>query len=546
MAGIRHNLLACFLAVLWMATVLSGCGGGGGGIVPEDTVDPDAIASYQRSTSYSLASGNTGDITGYSISSRRADENLVAAVTYRGPGQDGSWYTGDDDVSFYIRGTYDAQGRREASTRYRGMGRDGRWFTDDDIIAGQDRVIEKNGSTWRYAWYADPGTDRTWGTGDDVATWYYELETDASARAVALTAYEEGDDGRLFTGDDELLSHEEYEYDADGRRIRLKRSSGKGVDGTWFTTDDIGFSSVESIYESGRLARENTYSSSISSTTSNPGPDDEWLTGDDVPEYYETSEYDAAGTDVTTYMHTPGADAEWGNADDAALPSGRIETFEQVAVPSGPVAVDSVPPTVSSSDPAAGALDVSVGTSSVTVDFTEDVIFYPSMLTVTGGVDTSRDYLTDEGSSITIYLADRPLSHGTTYTLTFTGLMDRSGNVMADISISFTTGPEDKTPPSISRSIPADGAGDVDADLLSIWVEFSEDVLLEASMIGISPAIPGFTSANYLFYPAAVYIDLAGLTLAPDQKYTVTFIGVQDLSGNVMPQAGVSFTTGDL
>jgi hypothetical protein len=209
---------------------------------------------------------------------------------------------------------------------------------------------------------------------------------------------------------------------------------------------------------------------------------------------------------------------------------------------------DSEPPAIVSSEPSSGDEDVSVNTTCVRVDFSEDVAFEPSMLTIQGEKDNSDDSALIEGRTLYVFFTDRPLATGTTYALTFTGIRDGSGNVMPEKTISFPTGEADTDPPFIVGSSPADGAQGV--KLFTIEVQFNEKVVIDSSMVEVSPEIDGLTGDRFecsdgWFYKDFLHIDLSGLTLEPGQEYEVRLTGVKDLSGNTMPSTAFSFTTLD-
>jgi len=210
---------------------------------------------------------------------------------------------------------------------------------------------------------------------------------------------------------------------------------------------------------------------------------------------------------------------------------------------SDPEDVDLSPPAISASYPADGTIGVTVDKSCFKVDFSENIVAGQSMFSLAGDDDCSIDSITQEDNAISVFLSRKPLKQYTKYTLTISGLTDKAGNIMPTTAISFTTGATDTTLPTITYSEPGNGSVGVDVNVLSLYFEFSENVVLNSSMIEISPAVAGMAGERFISFEDWVYIDLSGLTLASNQVYTVTFTGVRDLSGNVMPNSSISFTT---
>src|SRR5262249_37462886 len=129
-----------------------------------------------------------------------------------------------------------------------------------------------------------------------------------------------------------------------------------------------------------------------------------------------------------------------------------------------------------------------------------------------------------------------------------TGVRDLAGNALAsDLSWSFTTGTiPDTTPPTVSATVPANGAAGVGISG-QIAGTFSEP--MDASTINTatftlkkgSTPVAGtvsYTGATAIFTPA---VDLAPLT-----SYTATITtGARDLAGNALTtDTSWSFTTG--
>lgn len=74
------------------------------------------------------------------------------------------------------------------------------------------------------------GTDGIWFTGDDTILSYTELKSVSSTKMRYVTYSD-------FTGT--ISKYYEYEYDASGRVVKRTFFTGAGVDGSWFTSDDV-------------------------------------------------------------------------------------------------------------------------------------------------------------------------------------------------------------------------------------------------------------------------------------------------------------------
>jgi formylglycine-generating enzyme required for sulfatase activity len=184
--------------------------------------------------------------------------------------------------------------------------------------------------------------------------------------------------------------------------------------------------------------------------------------------------------------------------------------------------------------------------NSLIVYFSEQIVFDNSMLNISpeiSGMNSSR--ISCSSSTVSINLAGLTLVMNQDYTFTFTGVKDLSGNIMPETSWSFGnhSSPSDKTPPSILSSSPANGALDVSTNISMISVNFSEQIIFESSMLSFSPAIAGINARSISCSASSVSVNLTGITLASNTPYTLTFNGVRDLSGNIMPVTSVSFTT---
>ena len=207
-------------------------------------------------------------------------------------------------------------------------------------------------------------------------------------------------------------------------------------------------------------------------------------------------------------------------------------------------------PTVTSTVPASGAGSVPIG-NQLSATFSEAM--NPSTITaltftVTQGTTPVSGAVTFVGTTATF----APLSNlvsSATYTATITtGAKDLSGNALASNYVwSFTTGSStDTTPPTVTSTVPANGAQNV-AIGSSIAATFSEAMapltISTATFTlqqGATP-VPGTVTYSGT---TATFVPLS--SLAPATAYTASITnGAQDLAGNALASNYVwSFTTG--
>ena len=207
--------------------------------------------------------------------------------------------------------------------------------------------------------------------------------------------------------------------------------------------------------------------------------------------------------------------------------------------------LDLTPPTVTATDPAAGATGVnphrpiraafSEPVSPTTVTTASFRVQGPSGLvtgTVTYDPATSQATFTPEG----------PLAPGALHTATLTAdIRDRVGNPLVPYTWTFTTGPLDTVPPTVTARYPASGATDVplNADVvITFSEELKPDTVVAAHFTLTSPygAVPW---ENLTYNPAAYRVTLnpRGLLL-PTARYTLTIgAGLTDWAGNPIAEA---------
>ncbi len=206
---------------------------------------------------------------------------------------------------------------------------------------------------------------------------------------------------------------------------------------------------------------------------------------------------------------------------------------------------DNVPPTITATSPTDGATNVAVSVAPMAT-FSEPVQSGTIVMTVVDALDNpvpgTISY--DDPSHTATFTPSSALDGQTTYTVTVSGAQDLSGNTMSPARWSFTTA--DVTPPTVSSTSPADGAGNVPV-AVTPSVVFSESVQSGTIVMTVVDAldnpVPGTVAYDDPSHTATFTPSSA---LDGQTTYTVTVSGAQDLSGNTMSPVSWSFTTADV
>lgn len=252
-------------------------------------------------------------------------------VSYVGPGPDGVFETSDDEIGFTSTNEVDPETGVTLSVSYDGPGPDGEWFTTDDDVSGHN-FTESSPTFFRHEEYTDPGPDGDWFTDDDVITFFVQVLTDLTSQLRQLSSAP-GADGEFGTPDDDgtvvLFDLNEW-----GDVTHFTAYNDKGPDGVFFTADDVlSQERFHTFGDSGELLRIDEtstfgdshvvleYDTNLSNTSyvdiADPGPDGEYGTTDDVPNFYQTLVYDELGSLIEQDSYgDPGVDGDWFTEDD--------------------------------------------------------------------------------------------------------------------------------------------------------------------------------------------------------------------------------------
>lgn len=220
-----------------------------------------------------------GEITSIILVQESDISSLPAYVNLEGPGEDGEWLKGNDDVQRYRMKTIDDEFGSYTEIEYQSPGEDGQWFDDNDIPFRAVRyVFHASGALKMVSRSRDPGGNGEWFTDDDDYYDFLVVDLDDNGRPLRLltasSLSEAGADKTWFTEDDEISGYLRHEYD-DRFRTRLISFDGPGDDGVWYSSED----SVEK-YHAYRYTPRGRLEFDI--TVSGPGVDGKWLDDNDV------------------------------------------------------------------------------------------------------------------------------------------------------------------------------------------------------------------------------------------------------------------------
>ena len=213
---------------------------------------------------------------------------------------------------------------------------------------------------------------------------------------------------------------------------------------------------------------------------------------------------------------------------------------------------DTTPPTVTTTSPLSGATGVST-TAPVTATFSEAIdpaTISSSSFTLSGpGGAVAATVSYNASANVATLTPSAALSGSSTYTATVsTAVKDLAGNALATAKAwSFTTGAVDTTPPTVTASVPVNGATGVSATA-AITAAFSEAIA--PATIGTSSFTlsgPGGAVAASVTYNTSTFVATLtpSTSLAASTTYTATVTtAVKDVAGNALAaNVAWSFTT---
>ncbi len=199
-----------------------------------------------------------GTVNDYGVYTFDGSGNVAQHINYGGPGTDGAWFTADDAIAYYETFTPSALGVVSGDGRCDDPGPDGIWFTSDDLVL-----------SFSYTYDYLHGNRRQ------------------------LNSY----------GDFQL----EYSYDAAGFLTQVAYGYPAGTDAGRY----VSYKKI--LYTGGVKAQEISYT--------DPGPDNQWFTADDLVDWGVTYTYDNNGLLAKSTICTGGADAS------GACLGGRLSSY---------------------------------------------------------------------------------------------------------------------------------------------------------------------------------------------------------------------------
>ena len=300
-----------------------------------------------------------GTVREYGIYEFDANGDLARHVHYDGAGPDLTWFTADDDVSYYEKYAMPAfYGGFGMKTTYDGPGSDGIWFTPDDQGFGPDPGYTITGALGIQMMSSNPAFASTYihdalksfritqsamgpfqtdysynqagyltridygdpvGEGADRYSWYDSKEYNGDNFPVREVTYGgPGVDGEWFTADDEVMSYSVNTYDANGGLIQTVKYVSPGSNGLWLDGDDTASFCTKFTYGANNLLARSEYYGDISSAGTP-------CTGT----LYEYTQYghDAQGRKTAAIRYGgPGPDGNWFTNDDVPLTAYEYDT----------------------------------------------------------------------------------------------------------------------------------------------------------------------------------------------------------------------------
>lgn len=177
--------------------------------------------------------------------------NLLRKITYTGPGDDGIWFNENDQVLYENSKTiYDIFNRIYMKVTYTGPG-PGEAPLINDVVGGYTiYTYDSNGDIKRKVSYESPGSDGVWFNSNDIISHYTEYVFNYQDYYVRYTTYDgPGGDNVWFNGNDHITDYNIDYCHSNYKPYLLKKFSGSGIDGQWYTDDDVKSRQNECFYD---------------------------------------------------------------------------------------------------------------------------------------------------------------------------------------------------------------------------------------------------------------------------------------------------------
>ena len=255
-------------------------------------------------------------INDYTKSYYDSTGQTVITAAFHSPGPDGIWLTTDDEIDSYTRfapTSFDPNLPEKSEiilvVTYKNAGTDGVWFTDDDVVASYVKSTKSGDAPQisRDISVDGPGVDQIWFTADDNILDYLEKRnTSDGLKTTSIGINGPGPDMQWFTQDDSVNFYNVSQRNAARDHSQNASYDGPGNDAIWLTADDRLRSTAETV------SNRKLQLISNHETIHYDGPN-----GRSVSTRHRTIQYDNRGNRLSDVTATdPGPDGQWQTADD--------------------------------------------------------------------------------------------------------------------------------------------------------------------------------------------------------------------------------------
>jgi Bacterial Ig-like domain len=282
-------------------------------VLSYQTIEYDARSNPSRYVSYAAGAdkkvGGTDDVVQTLITKTYDANGNIVQVVNSAPGADGKAFTSDDTISNFIVNSYNASGYLSKVTNYSGAGADGKVGTADDVVVSY--------TTKAYNAANAQTQEINYGP-DNVPTTFSTLTYDASGNLTDRVTFKgPGTDKQALTADDSIDFIAKSAFDGNGNVTRVVFYDGPGSDGIWRNADDKIGGYIDFVFNTIGLSTQKSYNGT--------GTDTIWFNGNDTFRDRTKVNYDASGNFLSrvTYV-APGPDGIWDNTDDLI---GQATTF---------------------------------------------------------------------------------------------------------------------------------------------------------------------------------------------------------------------------
>ncbi|MEV4398997.1 Ig-like domain-containing protein [Nonomuraea sp. NPDC049607] len=179
----------------------------------------------------------------------------------------------------------------------------------------------------------------------------------------------------------------------------------------------------------------------------------------------------------------------------------------------------------------------------MTATFSESVTDVQFTVKDPSGAEVPGGAAGDNGNKLWTFTPGRQLDPETVYTVTVHEGKDLGGNVMSPYSWSFTTSQPDTTPPTVTGTVPAANATDVEPGT-PLRVTFSEPV--SNATVSVKDAAGSAVAGTQTVESATALVFAPTQPLTEETVFTAEVSRATDEAGNVMAASSWTFTTAAL